>query len=81
MDRFACVWHRLSTTDLKRSLNLLEFRIPEVIQIIEYIYANYDVKAAEQAYRVTMEELARAQNALDMVNATIEFDVDFEPMQ
>lgn len=76
-------------TERSKRLDKMRRRLPKEraengfnrTQIIEYIYANYDVKAAEEAYRVTMEELACAQNALDMVNATIEFDVDFEPMQ
>ena len=41
--------------------------------IIEYSYANYDVEQAQIDYQAVAEELARAQNALDQVNSTVEF--------
>ena len=74
-------------TERSKRLDKMRSRLPKEradtgfsrSQIIEYCYANYDVKAAEEAYRETAEELARAQNALDIVNATIEFDVDIDP--
>lgn len=44
--------------------------------LIEYTYANYDVTKAEQDYQDTMEELARVQNALDLVNSTVSFEID-----
>ena len=46
--------------------------------IIEYDYANYDISRAEEAYTAVSDELARAQNALDMANATVLFDADIE---
>lgn len=44
--------------------------------VIEYKYANYDIAQAESAYKRTAEELTRAQNALDAINNTVEFDVN-----
>ncbi|MBQ8137018.1 MAG: hypothetical protein IJ174_06255 [Clostridia bacterium] len=43
--------------------------------IIEYTYANYDVKAAAADCDAVTDELSRAQNALDLVNSTVEFEV------
>jgi len=44
--------------------------------LIEYTYANYDVEKAEAEYQATISELARVQNALDLVNSTVSFDID-----
>lgn len=44
--------------------------------LIEYTYANYDVEKAEQDYQATIAELARIQNALDLVNSTVQFEID-----
>lgn len=38
--------------------------------IIDYSYANYDIKAAETDYEAVSDELARAQTALDVLNNT-----------
>lgn len=46
--------------------------------IIEYEYANYDIARAEADYNATADELARIQNALDTVNATVTFEADLE---
>lgn len=46
--------------------------------IIEYIYANYDIAQAEADYIAVADELAKAQNALDTVNATVFFEADIE---
>ena len=43
--------------------------------IVEYNYANYDISKAEEDYLKTADELGRAQNALDSVNNTVEFEV------
>ncbi|MBQ9211441.1 MAG: hypothetical protein IJ153_07075 [Clostridia bacterium] len=43
--------------------------------IIEYTYVNYDVQAASKDYETVADELAKAQNALDLVNSTVEFEV------
>ena len=44
--------------------------------IVEYKYANYDIAAVEADYIKTVDELSVAQNALDQVNTTVEFDVE-----
>ncbi len=66
----------------KRKLEEMRSRLPRERSvsvgnagIIEYTYANYDVKAAERDYDQVTDELSRAQNALDLVNSTVEFDV------
>lgn len=46
--------------------------------IIDYIYTNYDIKQAEKAYNDAADELAKAQNALDYVNVTAEFEIDID---
>ncbi len=38
--------------------------------IIDYSYANYDIKAVEADYAFVVDELARAQTALDVLNNT-----------
>lgn len=45
--------------------------------IIDYCYANYDIKKAEADYDVTADMLGRAQTALDLVNSTVTFDFEF----
>lgn len=44
--------------------------------IIEYTYPNYELSAAEEEYNRAADELARLQNALDLVNSTVSFEVD-----
>ena len=44
--------------------------------IIDYRYANYDIKQAAQDYNKLSAELAKAQTALDFVNNTVEFEVE-----
>lgn len=46
--------------------------------IIEYDYANYDIAQAEADYNAVSDELAKAQNALDTVNATVLFEAELE---
>ena len=73
-------------TARKRKLDYMRSLLPrERIQggrgasnIIEYKYTNYDVKEAEKAYLAVTEELAKAQNALDLVNSTVGFEVPDE---
>ena len=43
--------------------------------IIDYKYANYDIKDAEEEYEATSDMLAKLQNAMNIVNSTIEFDI------
>ena len=46
--------------------------------IVEYEYSNYDIKQAEADYTEVSDELARAQNALDAINASVAFSVEIE---
>ena len=43
--------------------------------IIDYRYANYDIKAVKEAYAAISEELSNAQIALDKTNISLKFDV------
>ncbi len=43
--------------------------------LIEYTYTNYDVEEAERDYQATIAELSRVQNALDLVNSTVSFEI------
>ena len=76
-------------TARKSKLSRMRSRLPkERVQsgisrmngVVEYEYCNYDLKQAEAEYEFVADELARAQNALDMVNstATFEAEVDWE---
>lgn len=44
--------------------------------IIDYRYANYDIEEAGRKYTEVSELLARAQTALDLINNTLEFEID-----
>lgn len=44
--------------------------------ILDYVYTNYDVKKADAAYSEVSNLLSKVQNALDVVNNTVEFDLD-----
>ena len=44
--------------------------------LIEYTYANYDVDRALADYKATASELSRLQNALDLENSTVKFEID-----
>ena len=44
--------------------------------VIDYRYANYDIKGADADYQVAADELAKAQTALDVINNTIEFEIE-----
>ena len=43
--------------------------------LIEYTYANFDVARSEADYLSVTDELARVQNALDLTNSTVHFEV------
>lgn len=45
---------------------------------VEYQYANYDVREAEQDYNSLSEEISAIQLELDLANQTIAFEVDIE---
>ena len=74
-------------TARKNKLNRMRSRLPkERVQgsvsrmsgIVEYEYSNYDIKQAEADYAAISDELARAQNALYAVNASVTFAVEIE---
>lgn len=44
--------------------------------VIDYSYANYSIEEAEKDYIAVTARLAAIQNALDVVNNTVQFDVD-----
>lgn len=44
--------------------------------VVEYVYANYDVAQADKDYREVCEEISRLQLELDLVNQTQTFEVD-----
>lgn len=44
--------------------------------VIDYRYANYDIEQAAADYTAASKELAKAQTALDLINSTLEFDID-----
>jgi hypothetical protein len=46
--------------------------------IIDYDYANYDIAQAKADYDIVADKLARAQNALDLANTTVLFEIDLE---
>ena len=47
-----------------------------VAGIIEYSYANYDIKKAKEDFEKVSDELARAQTALDVLNNQVKFEIE-----
>ena len=45
--------------------------------IIDYRYSNYDIDAVTEDYLKVADQLAKAQTALDVVNNTQYFEIDF----
>ena len=46
--------------------------------IIEYRYANYDIEQVSKDYTAAFTMLSKAQNALDLVNNTVAFEIDID---
>lgn len=44
--------------------------------IIDYRYANYDIEEVGRYYTELSDTLAKAQTSLDLVNSTVEFEID-----
>lgn len=44
--------------------------------LIEYSYPNYTVEDAKRDYEAVVDELAKLQNALDLVNSTVELEIN-----
>lgn len=70
-------------TRKKNKLAGMKDRLPKVRQnsnfrtnIIDYSYANYDIKAAEAEYTRVAETLSKAQLALDTLNSTETMEID-----
>ena len=70
-------------TQRSRKLNIMQNKLPKTREsinmrsnIIDYRYINYDVNKVKQDYKTTVDELHRAQIALDTVNVTDQFEVN-----
>lgn len=70
-------------TRKKNKLAGMKNRLPKVRQtssyrtsIIDYSYANYDIKAAETEYIKAADTLSKAQLALDTLNNTETMEID-----
>ena len=50
--------------------------VPRTGNLIEYTYANFDPAQADADYTAAADELARIQNALDLVNSTVQFETE-----
>ena len=50
--------------------------VPRTGNLIEYTYANFDPAQADADYTAAADELARVQNALDLVNSTVQFEIN-----
>lgn len=46
------------------------------VNVVDYLYANYDIDLARADYIKISDELGRAQTALDLVNSTVKFEID-----
>lgn len=44
--------------------------------VIDYEYANYDIDKVEEDYKEICEEIGNVQAALDIVNSTVEMEID-----
>lgn len=51
-------------------------RVSATDGIIDYRYANYDIEQVRKDLQELSDTLARAQTALDLVNNTVEFEID-----
>ena len=70
------MWNsRLST--LKTMANRLPKRRNSSIKFIEYEYVNYDIDEVKKSYEVLADIIRKAQTALDTINNTKKFEIDF----
>ena len=46
--------------------------------IIDYVYANYDIKEAAMDFDAVSVELSNVQTALDVMNNSVKFDIDID---
>lgn len=70
-------------TQRSHKLNIMQNKLPKTREalnmrstIIDYRYVNYDIDKVKQDYKATVDELHRAQIALDTVNVTKQFEVN-----
>lgn len=70
-------------TGRKSKLNIMKNAMPKAREsvnlrssIIDYRYANYDIKKASEDYDAVVNELANAHIALDTVNLTKKFEIE-----
>jgi septal ring factor EnvC (AmiA/AmiB activator) len=60
----------------QRAMSSVLSRYSGQTPIIDYEYANYDIRKAEADYRAVSEEIARLQTKLDAVNSTRTFELN-----
>lgn len=73
-------------TARKNKLSEMKNRLPKqretseryghISSVIDYVYTNYDIDAAEADYYAASDELAKAQAALDTLNNTVVMEID-----
>lgn len=70
-------------TSKRNKLAVMKAKLPKVREnnlgrspIIDYRYANYDIKAVEEDYEKVSAMLAKAQTALDLLNNTETMEID-----
>lgn len=71
-------------TSRKNKLHAMKSRLPKVREhavgrnstIIDYRYANYDIKTVEDDYNAISDVLSEAQTALDVLNNTETMEID-----
>ena len=51
-------------------------RYQQGTKVVEYCYANFDVKKAEADYQAVSERIRNLQMEIDYANQTVQFDVD-----
>lgn len=80
VDQVLVYMPQLATKKVK--LERMKARIPKVREylrvagIIEYTYTNYDIEEVKRDYDNTVDELSRAQTALDLLNNSVKFEID-----
>ena len=69
-------------TQRSHKLNIMQSKLPKTREamnmrstIIDYRYVNYDINIVKQDYKATVDELHKAQIALDTVNVTKQFEI------
>lgn len=69
--------NKLAVMKSKLPKERVEERLGRQSNIIDYVHVNYDLKAVEEDYNRAADELAKAQIALDIVNNTEKFEIEF----